>query len=46
MPFAWFWLVLVRIVQDALCHLHGFGQSRLELWWISYASCMVLASPG
>ena len=25
MPFAWFWLVLARIVQDALCHLHGFG---------------------
>ena len=26
-PFVWFWLVLVRIVQDALCYLHGFGES-------------------
>ena len=23
--------VVVTIVQDALCHVHGFGQSWLEL---------------
>ena len=26
MPIAWFWSVVV--VQDVLCHLHGFGQER------------------
>ena len=47
MPSAWFWPVVVRIVvDDLLCHLHGFGQSWLELWWISCAICMVLASRG
>ena len=25
MPLAWFWLALARVVQDVLCHLHGFG---------------------
>ena len=37
MPIAWFWSVVARIVQDVLCHLHGFGWSWLDLWWISYA---------
>ena len=42
MSLAWFWLALARIVQDALCHLHGFGQSWLELCRMPYAICMVL----
>ena len=31
MPIAWFWSVVARVVQDFLCHLHGFGQSWLQL---------------
>ena len=31
MKFAWFWLVVVRIVRDVLCPLHGFGESLL-IW--------------
>ena len=46
MPFAWFWVVVARVVRDGLCHLHGFGQSWLELCRMSYAICMVLAGPG
>ena len=46
MPFAWFWQVVVTIVVDILCHLYGFGESWLQLWWISYAICMVLVSRG
>ena len=46
MPCAWFWSVVARVVRDVLCHLHGFGQSWLELRRISYAICMVLASRG
>ena len=42
MPFACFGPVVVTIVQDALCPLHGFGQSWLELCRISFAICMVL----
>ena len=30
MPFAWFWLVLARVVRDVLCHLRGFGYSEVE----------------
>ena len=42
MPFAWFGVVVASIVVDLLCHLHGFGQSWLELLWISDAICMFL----
>ena len=46
MPLAWFGEVVVRIVQDVLCHLHGFGYSLLELCRMPDAICMVLGSPG
>ena len=26
MPFAWFWPVVVGVVKDILCHVHGFGR--------------------
>ena len=44
MSFAWFWQVVARIVVRILCHWDGFGQSLLELWWISDASGMPLVS--
>ena len=46
MPFAWFCVVLVGIMQDVRCHLHGFGESWLEACRMSYAICMVLVNLG
>ena len=40
MPFAWFWSVVVTIVRDVLCPLHGLGQAYLCR--MPYAICMVL----